>query len=151
MWVKRIFYIVLACVLIVRPLAVPSNASESNTLTFEYQTSEYITSVEHYTNGAIAPYATKSFSMSIPAKSQVLANSSFSLAAWETVTIKASYSPFSASVDYGIVAPDGIFYCYNSTNGSMDNSIQVSESGEYTLQIRNNSNVAIDVSGFVNY
>ena len=73
------------------------------------------------------------------------------MAAGETVTIKASYSPFSASVDFGLVAPDGKFYYFNITDGSIDKTIQVDESGNYTLQVRNNSNYEVKVSGFVNY
>lgn len=102
-------------------------------------------------SGCCNPFAIGSFSMSIPAKSQAMANSSFSLAAGETVTIKASYYPFSASVDVGLVAPDGKFYYFNITNGSIDKTIQVSESGKYTLMVRNNSSNEIEVSGFVNY
>ena len=52
----------------------------------------------------------------------------------ETVTIQASYSPFSASVDFGLVAPDGKFYYFNVTDGSIDETIEVDESGNYTLQ-----------------
>ena len=74
-------------------------------------------------------FATESFSISIPAKSKTSANSSFPLAAGETVTIKASYSPFDASVDFGLVAPDSKYYCVNITDGSIDQTIVVNESG----------------------
>lgn len=73
------------------------------------------------------------------------------LAAGETVTIKASYAPFSASVDFGLIAPNGVYYYFNITNGSIDKTIQVSESGDYILQIRNNADVEVEVAGFVNY
>lgn len=99
----------------------------------------------------VSPLATNSFSMSLPAKTKARANTSFSLMAGETVTIKASYAPFSASVDFGLVAPDGKFYYFNVSSGSIDKTIQISESGRYTLQIRNNSNGEVKVSGFVNY
>ena len=131
---------VLACVAIVGAVSVPASAAEIE-----------ITAPENFTDKLIAPFATRSFNMSIPAKSKVIANSSFPLAAWETVTIKASYSPFSASVDFGLVDSQGTFYYFNVTDGSVDKTIQVEESGDYTLQIRNNSNVEVKVSGFVNY
>lgn len=99
----------------------------------------------------ISPYATKSFSMKVSANSVVTANSTFSLAAGETVTIKASYTPFSASVDFGIIAPDGLFYGANTTTGSFDRTFQVSQSGQYTMAVRNNSNYTVSVSGYVNY
>lgn len=140
MRVKRIICMVLACVAIVGAVSVPASAAEIE-----------ITAPENFTDKLIAPFATRSFNMSIPAKSKVIANSSFPLAAWETVTIKASYSPFSASVDFGLVDSQGTFYYFNVTDGSVDKTIQVEESGDYTLQIRNNSNVEVKVSGFVNY
>ena len=140
MRVKRIICMVLACVAIVGAVSVPASAAEIE-----------ITALENFTDKLIAPFATRSFNMSIPAKSKVIANSSFPLAAWETVTIKASYSPFSASVDFGLVDSQGTFYYFNVTDGSVDKTIQVEESGDYTLQIRNNSNVEVKVSGFVNH
>lgn len=140
MRVKRIICMVLACVAIVGAVSVPASAAEIE-----------ITALENFTDKLIAPFATRSFNMSIPAKSKVIANSSFPLAAWETVTIKASYSPFSASVDFGLVDSQGTFHYFNVTDGSVDKTIQVEESGDYTLQIRNNSNVEVKVSGFVNY
>lgn len=95
--------------------------------------------------------ATGSFNMKIPAKTRFLADSSFPLAAGETVTIKASYSPFTASMDFGLIAPNGVFYYFNITNGNIDKTIQVNESGSYTLQVVNNSSNEVQVSGFVNY
>ena len=70
------------------------------------------------------------------------------MAAGETVTIKASYSPFDASVDFGLVAPDGKYYCVNITDGSIDQTIVVNESGDYTLRIRNNSKEALNNTVF---
>ena len=67
------------------------------------------------------------------------------------MTIKASYSPFSASVDFGLIAPDGYFYSLNTNDGSFDNAIEVNQRGHYYLAVRNNSAVTIDVSGYVNY
>ena len=76
---------------------------------------------------------------------------SFVLMTGETVTIKASYAPFDASVDFGLVDEDGTFYYFNVTTGNIDKTIIISKSGNYTLQIRNNSTGEIEVSGFVNY
>ncbi len=140
MQLRRVSCMALICVLLVSTLSFPASATEISippTLElFEY---------------GIAPLATNSFSMSIPAKTKAVANMSFPLMAGETVTIKASYAPFSASIDFGLIAPDGKFYYFNITNGSIDKTIKVSESGSYTLQIRNNSDGEVKVSGFVNY
>ena len=131
---------VLACVLTVGSLGMPVDAAES----------EETTPVNRMLN-FLTPRATGSFSMTIPAKTKLSANTSFPLAAGETVTIKASYAPFSASVDFGLIAPNGVYYYFNITNGSIDKTIRVPESGDYILQIRNNADVEVEVAGFVNY
>lgn len=102
-------------------------------------------------NTIIVPRGTQSFSVNIAAKTALSANTSFPLAAGETVTIKASYAPFSASVDFGLIAPNGTYYYFNTTNGSIDRTIQVPENGDYILKIRNNEEFEVEVSGFVNY
>lgn len=95
--------------------------------------------------------ATGKFNMEVPAHSAVKANSSFPLEVGEVVTIKATYSPFSASVDFGLIAPDGLFYGLNANDGSFDGAIEVNQRGHYYLAVRNNSSETIDVSGYVNY
>lgn len=95
--------------------------------------------------------ATGRFNLEVPGGSFVTANSSFPLEAGETVTIKASYTPFSASVDFGLIAPDGYFYYINVNNGSFDETIMVDKRGNYTFAVMNNSSATISVSGYVNY
>lgn len=99
----------------------------------------------------ISTRATGSFNMSIPAQGNAVASNSFPLAAGEIVTIKASYAPFTANMDFGLIASDGQYYCTNVTNGIVDEAFEIEESGNYTLQIRNHSSVIVQVSGFVNY
>lgn len=48
--------------------------------------------------------ATGKFDIEVPGNTAVKANSRFPLEIGEVVTIKASYSPFSASVDIGLIA-----------------------------------------------
>ncbi len=100
---------------------------------------------------AAAVFATGRFSMDVPGGTIVKANSSFPLEAGETVTIKASYTPFSASVDFGLIAPDGYFYYINVDDGSFDKTIKVDKRGNYTFAVQNNSSETISVSGYVNY
>lgn len=95
--------------------------------------------------------ATGSFNMTVPQKSTLRADKSFPLEAGETVTIKATYSPFSASVDFGLVDPDGVFHYLRASNGSFDKTIKVEERGNYIFAVRNNSSNSISVSGYVNY
>lgn len=95
--------------------------------------------------------ATRNFNIDIAAKQTAQASSSFPLEAGEVVTIKASYSPFSASMDFGLISPDGTFHYVNVTGGSIDKAIRVEERGNYTFAVRNNSNYTVSVSGYVNY
>lgn len=97
-----------------------------------------------------SPWASGSFSMSVPGNSAVSADSSFPLAAGETVRINASYTP-DANMDFGLVDPVGKFHYFTVTCGSIDKAIQVEENGNYTLKVRNNSAKTVKVSGFVRY
>ncbi len=140
MHLKRFFCVVLVCMLFVGLVGMPVGATELEDTVSENAMLNFMLS-----------RATGSFNMTIPAKTKLSASTSFPLAAGETVTIKASYSPFSASVDFGLIAPNGVYYYFNVTDGSIDKTIQVPESGDYTLQIRNNADIEVEVAGFVNY
>lgn len=140
MQIKRIACIVWVCILVAGVLAVPVSASEVTE------------NVPRYTmEGIVTPFATNSFSMTIGAKTKLKTTISFPLTVGEAVTIKASYSPFAASVDFGLVDSDGVFHYVNITDGNIDQTIWINESGDYTLQIRNNASYEVEVSGFVNY
>ncbi len=102
-------------------------------------------------NSFITVRAMGKFDIEVPGNTAVKADSSFPLEVGEVVTIKAVYSPFSASVDIGLLAPDGLFYGLSANNGSFDEQIEVNQRGNYTLVIRNNSDEEISVTGFVNY
>lgn len=91
------------------------------------------------------------FSMEIPGNAFFTADKAFPLEAGETVTINAVYSPRSASLDFGLIAPDGLFYSVGAQEGSLDATIEVNQRGYYTLAVRNNSETDISVSGFVTY
>lgn len=91
------------------------------------------------------------FSVDIPGGTLAVTSSDFPLESGETVTINAVYSPESASVDFGLIAPDGLFYPFRAENGSFNETIKVGQRGRYTLAIRNNSDADIEVSGFVTY
>lgn len=135
MRLKQGFCVALASVIMVCCFAMNAAASEPSN-----QSGERCT-----------VYASGRFHMEVPANKTVKADSSFPLEAGEVVTIKASYSPFSASVDFGLIAPDGYFYSLNADDGSFDDAIEVNQKGHYYLAVRNNSSETIDVSGYVNY
>lgn len=89
--------------------------------------------------------------MDVPANTSRKASTSFPLEAGEVVTIKASYSPFSAKVDFGLIDSSGRFHYVTVTDGSVDEAVTVTERGNYTFAVRNNSAYSISVSGYVNY
>lgn len=88
---------------------------------------------------------------SIPANTCASIGGTFSLEAGETISYNCSYSPVSASMDFGYIGPDGRFHFINSTDGSIDESIKVSRRGEYQLAVRNNESYEVSVIGTVNY
>lgn len=91
------------------------------------------------------------FNVSLNGEGLAVTDTSFFLEVGDTVSFNASYSPDFADLDYGVIAPDGRFYYTTSTNGSMDKSIRVSQHGEYTLAIRNNSPFTVRATGYVKY
>lgn len=95
--------------------------------------------------------ASGAFNMTVGAYKRTAADTDFPLAAGETVHIRANYAPEDASMDFGLIDPEGIFHYITVTTGSIDVSIEVPENGNYTLAIRNNSGTTVKVSGFVNY
>lgn len=95
--------------------------------------------------------ASGSFNMTIDAHGKRTSDTTLPMEAGETVRIYATYSPDDASVDFGLIDPDGIFHYINVTNGTIDKTIVIEERGNYTLAIRNNSGEKIQVSGFVKY
>lgn len=135
MRMKRFICMMMAVVAMVSCFSVSAVAAGGDELEVETQ----------------AVYASGRFDMDVPGKTTVKANSSFPLEIGEIVTIKATYSPFSASVDFGLIAPDGLFYSLNTNTGSFDEAIEVTQRGYYTLAVRNNSSGTVHVSGHVNY
>ena len=95
------------------------------------------------------PRATGEFDFEISAKSMRKASTSFPMEYGETIT--ASYSPASASVDFGLIDSDGLFYPVRGSNGSINQTIRIDLRGTYTFAVRNNSSYKVSVSGFVNY
>lgn len=91
------------------------------------------------------------FSVDIPAYGQGKVSGTIPLAKGETVRFAAEYTPENASVDFGLIDEDEEFYYINTTNGSVDETIRVDKSGDYTIAIRNNSRKKVSVSGSIWY
>ena len=73
------------------------------------------------------------------------------LAAGETVSIRANYTPANTSMDFGLVDENSTFYHINTKTGSINQKIEVVEKGNYTFAIRNNSSVVVKVAGIIRY
>lgn len=131
---RKYFCMVLALMLVVSCLCITGGATE---ITGQMGT-------------PIIMRASGKFEMDIPGHKLVKAKTSFPLEAGEQVTIKAAYSPFDANVDFGLITEDGIFHFLSVDSGSFDKTITVSERGNYTFAVRNNSSKTINVSGYVN-
>ena len=136
MRLRKVLSMVLACLLFAG-IATPARAAEFTPQTVSAST--------------VTPCGTNFFTVTVPAKSSAATNTAISLSAGETVTIKASYAPTSAKVDFGLVAPSGTYYYFTATGGSIDKTMEIPERGKYTLKIRNNSSTSVKVSGFVEY
>jgi hypothetical protein len=95
--------------------------------------------------------ATVTINWSISANSTTTGSTSMSMESGESITINVSYSPSSASLDVGILQPDGSFRYVNSTSGSVNHTFSITERGVYKVRIRNNSSNLVSVTGFVNY
>ena len=97
------------------------------------------------------PLTTDSIDKSISKYSIGYVTHSIDLNANDMVTFNCSYSPLSASIDFGVIASNGRFYYINVKEGSINQTIRISQSGSYTVAIRNNSSQTVRVVGFVNY
>lgn len=128
MRVRKILCVVFTCIVLMGCLAVPVGAVNETVLR-----------------------ASGRFSMEIPANTLATASTSFPLEAGETVSINAVYTPRTADLSFGLIAPDGYFYSMPATNGNFDETIEVDQRGQYTLAVRNRSSEEVSVSGYVYY
>lgn len=132
---KKYLCLLFACLAIFNCFSVPAVAADIG---------ERATEIKE-------PRATGKFDFEIPAKTLMEASSSFPMDYGETITITASYAPASASMDFGLIDSDGVFYSVPGSNGSINQTIRIDLRGTYTFAVRNNSNYEGSVSGFVNY
>lgn len=134
MKIRQLFSLLLSCLLVLGCLAAPAGA---------VMTSE--TEAE-----TVIMRATGRISESISGNA-LMTLAEVSLDSGEVVTYNCTYTPRDASVEFGVIAPDGYFYGLSGSNGSINKGIRVSEPGSYTLAIWNESNETVTVKGTVNY
>lgn len=136
MGLKKFFCLLLACTAIFSCFSAPAAAADIG---------------ERRTEITEQQRATGKFDFEIPANTLMKASTDFPMEYGETVTITASYSPASASMDFGLIDEDETFYPVRATNGSINKTISIDQRGTYTFAVRNNSSYEVSVSGFVKY
>lgn len=139
----KVFRKVMAVVAVVCCLCMNAGATGSELIAIPYDDAKV--------ESAAILRASGSFNVSVNPYARAKGDTDFPLEAGETVRIYATYSPDSASVDFGLVDPDGVFHYVRAENGSVDTTFEVPESGNYRLGIKNNSGQTVKVSGFVRY
>lgn len=137
---RKILCAVLVWLSLTGCLYIPAEAVDTDVSTFTV-----------HTESAIVMRASGSFNMSVGAHERTVAATAFSLAAGETVRIRANYAPENASVDFGLLDSDQVFHYVNTKTGSIDTTIEAPENGSYTFAVRNNSGKTVRVSGIVEY
>ena len=152
---RKFLLALLVCAVIIGCLPIPANATEipdKNIIWLDDLEGEWIdlSTVEQPNDGP-QPRTTVSANGTYSAHSIWAAGQPINFNANDLITFNCSYSPSSASVDFGVIAPNGRFYYINIKEGSIKQSIEVSQSGSYTVAIRNNSSQTVRVVGFVDY
>lgn len=131
---KRCFGLLLTLSIVVGSLGVSALAAETR-------------------NGAdsvsVIERSSGTFSTTVSAGKIKKLGSAISMAEGEIINFNATYSPRSASVDFGLLDSNNVFYYINSTTGSVDGDVAAPKNGSYTPAIRNNSSGTITVSGTV--
>lgn len=133
MWLKKCTCFLLACVAVFGCLFTPVAAAELEEQKVEIE--------ERRASGK--------FDFDIPAKTLMKASSSFPMEYGETVTITASYTPASASMDFGLIDSDGTFYPVRANNGSINQTIRIDLRGNYTayrIWVQNDTNQEMKVT-----
>ncbi len=152
---KRLFYTFLACALVIVNLCVTVDAQDicdDDILCLAEMEHELIDiSTLDVLKESMIGRSTKSINGTVAAYSHSISTEKIFLTERGIITINCSYSPSSASVDFGVIAPDGYFYFLNVEGGSINQSIKVSQGGRYAVAIRNNSSNTINVAGFADY
>lgn len=142
----------LACMMIVGCIILTGAATVDNAVNLEDLACVQLdASTKSYWDSGPVSRAAGTVNTRISANSYITIDPSISLAENETVTFNCTYSPKTSSVDFGVIAPDGLFYGISGTNGSINQSLRVNQRGSYTLAIVNNSSYAVTVTGEVTY
>lgn len=107
--------------------------------------------IEYPEDSLVISRASGRLNHSIPSKTTLYLGDDFYLDKDEIISYNCTYSPKSASLDFGLLDSNNVFHYLNCTSGSFSKSIKVDTPGQYTLAIRNNESYAVTVTGTVKY
>ena len=155
MKMKRLMCALLACSSILGGIISAAQAVEAPNETvvrLEDLTWERIdlSTVEHCAAGPM-PLATGQIDQSISGKTIIYVTNLIDFNADDTVSFNCSYSPSSASMDFGVIASSGQFYYINVKGGSINQTIGINQAGSYAMAIRNRSSQTVRVVGFLEF
>ena len=151
---RKILWAVLLCAVMMGSFVMSVDATDTRGeyLWLEDLESEWVdlSSLENW-EGCSLSRASKSINGDVPAHLMSPITPTVSLQTNDMVEFNCSYSPLTASLDFGVITSSGRFYYINVKEGSINQGIRISQSGSYQVAIRNNSSQTVRVVGFVNY
>lgn len=130
---KRLILVPLFCLLLLGSSFVPTMATDISS------------------NSTVILRASGRLDHSFSANSITPLGQQFSLDMDEIVAFNCTYTPKSASMDFGYIDSNNVFHYLNCTSGSIEKSFELARAGQYTLAIRNNASYAVTVTGTVRY
>lgn len=155
MKLKKILMVFLIWLALVGTLGQTAQAQNAKPLSFikmeDMRCEEIDLTQMGLLNSSTTVRITGSINGEIPAHQAYGKDGAISLVPSQIITFNCSYSPSSVSMDFGVIAPDGYYYYINTRGGSINQSIAVSQRGDYIVAIRNNSSQTVRVVGFVDY
>ena len=155
MKLRKFLGTILAYAMVVSCLVAPAYGAENsdkNVINQKDLPYEWVDLAQvEFWEDSVMPLTTASFNKNIPAHTICTVSPQLSFRAKHLVTFNCSYSLSSASMDFGVLTPDGRFYSINVRGGSINQAIEISQAGSYSVAIRNNSSQTVRVVGFVEY
>ncbi len=97
------------------------------------------------------PLATGRLEHKLPANLITPISQPISFEKGETIAYNCTYTPKAASLDFGYIDSNNVFHYLNCISGSINKSIEIGQTGQFTLAIRNNESYAVTVTGTVRY
>jgi murein DD-endopeptidase MepM/ murein hydrolase activator NlpD len=112
--------------------------------------SEFIEENVDTSNDEIASGITRtlySINWTVNPNSSRTLTSAFDLDVDSTFTFNLTYTPASASVDFGLLTPTNVYRYAVGSNGVCKHTFRINEDGDHQIRIRNNSSSTVTITG----